>query len=205
MLGVKNMMFGLIACVLGVAVIFGAKAGQLNMPWIDYIGYGALGLGGVLFVIGLLHTIVHYSQSNKGLHRADVSAMSLALIRSMIAMSIADGNLDDAELKTIAKIYAQLTGTEIDEDTIRDTAEHMKSEGVSIADEMKNAKTVLDKDLKNKIVKAALYILAADGVMEEGEEAILEEIRAGLGISKAALETTKEKFLTAKGIARGAA
>ncbi len=200
MLGANKMMIGLLLCVFGVLVI--VTTHYTSMPdLVNLIAYGTIAVGGILFVLGLLYSMLHHGTGKKkGVHQDDTAISATALIRCMIATSIADGHLHDNEVTTIAKIYTQLTGSPMDENTIRETADHMEEEGSDILTELANIKGILDDNLKNKILKASLFILAADGVVEKDEEVILGAIRKGLGISKGKLKSARKKILTAKGL-----
>ncbi|GJL84898.1 MAG: hypothetical protein DHS20C02_06730 [Micavibrio sp.] len=197
MLGANKMMIGLLLCVFGVAIMVAKH--YVDIPHVvTLFAFGAITVGGILFILGLLFSVFVHAKGEKGIHRDDAAVSAMALIRCMIATSIADDHLDDREIKTIAKIYTQLTGSPMNEETIRETADHMKQEGTDILGELANIKDIMDKDLKTKILKASLFILAADGVVNENEEYILEAIRRGLGISKMKFKGIKTKFLSSK-------
>jgi len=198
MLGTKNMTIGLLLCVLGVAVM--AASHFTELPQLILKGaYGAITIGAIQFIIGILHSFV-YQATDEGLHADDAPVSAMALIRCMVAVSIADGHLDESEIEATGKIYNQLTGSTMNEETIRDIAQDMQDNNSSVPEELSRIKNVLDKDLKHKIIKASLFILAADGRVDEEEEKILEDIRKGLGVSSGKFNTMKEKFLTAKGL-----
>ncbi len=199
MLGAKNMTLGLLLCVLGVALLVGAHYAGLE-GWGSKIAYAVIVVGGLLFVAGLLHSIIHHFAAPKGVHQDDAAVSAMALIRCMVAISIADDHLDNEEIRTITKIYTQLTGSDMEEDVVREAAEDMQREGIGISEELAHIKNIIDKGLKGKIVKASLFILAADGVVDQKEEEILEEIRTSLGIPKGKFNAVKEKFLASRGL-----
>lgn len=197
MLGSQKMTYGLLLCVVGAAILAGGQYKDLP-EFSNYIGYGVLGVGALLFVLGILFGFVHQATDGRQLHHDDAAVSAMALIRCMIAVSVADGHLDDSEIATTAKIYRQLTGSAMDEQTIRDAADEMKAQGASVSEELANIKSILNGDLRRKIVKASLFILAADGHMDEKEEEILEDIRKGLGMSSMKFNAMKQKFLESK-------
>ena len=131
-----------------------------------------------------------------GIRIGDQNAFSLALLRCMVAISIADDFLDDDEVAEISKIYTHLTNNEIDDQVIRDTAAYMQENDTSIETEMMTVVGTMDKPHKEKLVVASLYILAADGDMDERELMMLDDIRLGLKMSLRHLDKIKENFLS---------
>lgn len=201
MLGANQMMIGLLLCVFSVAAITAGQYAALP-EIINVVFYACVVVGGVLFIMGLALSVFHHGIGmQKGLHSGDATVSAMALIRCMIATSVADGHLHDEEIATILKIYTQLTGSRMDESTVREAAAHMQSEGTDIIGELANIKSILDNDLKLKIIRSSLYILAADGALSEDEEFIIDAIREGLGISKMKFKGIKASFLESKNLA----
>ena len=131
-----------------------------------------------------------------GIRVGDQNAFSLALLRCMVAISIADDFLDDDEVAEISKIYTHLTNNSIDDEVIRDTAAYMQENDTSIETEMLTVAGTMDKPHKEKLVIASLYILAADGDMDERELMMLDDIRLGLKMSLRQLDKIKADFLS---------
>ena len=113
----------------------------------------------------------------------------------MIAITVADNELEDREVKAVASIFKRVTGSAVGEKIIRETAEEMMKSGVDILAELRNTQGSLDKASKDRIILASLHILAADGVMDEGEEMFLEDIRDGLKVSMGRFNRIKKDFL----------
>ena len=81
----------------------------------------------------------------------------------------------------------------------------MMDSGVDIMTELRNTQASLDKESKDKIIIASLYILAADGVMDEGEELFLEDIRDGLKVPLARFNKIKKSFLASRSLKKRSA
>lgn len=159
-------------------------------------------IGGIVVIIGLLvmfsglFALFSYTFTpKKGLHADDSNAFSLGILRCMLAITIADGIIDDSEIVQTAKIYKHLTGNEISHELISETAHDMKEQGVDIAAELRTLAPTLDRPLKEKLVVASLYILMADDDMDEGELMMLDDIRMGLGMSLGKCEKIKKNFM----------
>lgn len=157
-----------------------------------------IAVGGLLLIFGLFGSLFTEFKPHEGIHRGDTAIFSVALLRCMIAITVADNELEDREVVSVAKIYKHLTGSNIGERLIRDTAAQMMEEGVNIQKELSNTRDSIDRESKEKIILASLYILAADGVMDEGEELFLEDIREGLKVPMNRFSKIKNDFLKAR-------
>ena len=190
----RDTLTGIFLALLGCGLLAGDYFINLEAPLLSLPGYGLLGVGILVFMFGLGHSLFQQIKSDEHIHRDDQTLAASALIRCMVAMSIADDHLDEREIRTIVKIYEQLIGNRIEDDVIRETAQYMQEEGIDLETELKTIRKSLPSELRRKILKASLYILAADGVMDAGEEKKLDEIRQGLGLSKSLLRSMKNQL-----------
>ncbi len=194
MLGTKILGMALFLIVIGLGLMGAYFTQTLVNP--IYMGAGsamlALGLG--LMIMSILALTGSEVFRKGGLHEGNANAFSLALLRCMLAISIADDVLDEDEVREIAKVYKHLTETEIDPQVIRDTAEEMKVTNTNIAAELEVIVDTIDKHHKDRIIMASLFILAADGDMDERELMMLDDIRLGLKLSINRVEKVKENF-----------
>ena len=101
----------------------------------------------------------------------------------MVAMSVADGKLDEEEIEVISQIYEQLTGTTLESKLIRETADEMQKHDFSISDALVQVQGQIDRSTKQLIVKAAYFVMAADSEVDEEEKKLLSEIAGSLRIS----------------------
>lgn len=158
------------------------------------------GLGAFLIILSILSLSVGAVGDTigdfKGMHAGDSNVFSVGLLRCMLAITIADEHIDDTEIDQLQKVFKHLTGTPIDEEIIRYTAEEMMANDTKtdIAKELKYVIPVLNNTLKKNMIIASLYILAADGDMDEDELLMLDEIREALRISIGACEKIKKEF-----------
>ncbi len=164
------------------------------------VAMAGLIVGLLIFVSGMLTSFLFQVKKKKSIHHDDGTIAATALIRCMIAICIADEELDEREIKMISKIYKQLMNTEMAEDEILYAAEEMQREETTIGEELAHINNTLYDDLRTKILKASLYILTADGSVDVREEQMLEEIRKGLKYSKGKLERAKKAFFAERGL-----
>lgn len=196
--GPKLIGYGIIIALLGFVMF---TLYHFNVIQQDYMMTGAKVLGGIgatLFILGFLMSFKKGVTGEKQIHQQDAAISAVGLMRSMIAVSIADDHLDDSEIAIIQKIYKQLMGTDMSKELIIEAADEMKTQGIGITEELERIRGTLPPDLKLKIVKASLYILAADGVLDEAEERVMTQIREGLRLPKGKFEKIKKKFLESR-------
>lgn len=197
---VRSKTIGILLFATGMALVVGAHYGGFKTHMVTLVLYATMLVGLVMFFAGMANSFFSQVKKQTSIHHDDGTVAAMALIRCMIAICIADDHLDEREIKMIAKIYKQLMGNEMDEETIVNAAEDMQREETDITSELASINNTLYDELRTKILKASLYILAADGIVDKREEDMLEEIRKGLGYSRGKLQRAKEKFLSERGL-----
>lgn len=196
MLSTKMLGIGTVIMIFGILII-GSHLFQFTTSPLAAILGSFIATGGfILMMLGFFSLAGGEFGKKDLLHAGDSSAFSVALIRCMVAISVADEHLDDTEITEIARIYKHLLKVDTNEDMIRNTAAEMQEHGVNIQDELKTVSKTLNKELKEKLIIASLLILAADGDMDEGELIMLDDIRLGLGMSLGQIDKIKENFLS---------
>lgn len=202
--GIRIMATGIVFLVLGVIAIGLYQAQVTPNPLVMSGGSISLALGGFMVIFGLFSAAFKEFTPREGIHRGNTAIFSHTLIRCMIAITVADNVLEEDEIKAVRSLYKRVTGSEIGDAIVRETAQEMLKGGVDIITELKNTQSSLDKESKDKIIIASLYILAADGVMDEGEELFLEEIRDGLNVPMGRFNKIKKDFLAARALKKKA-
>lgn len=113
-------------------------------------------------------------------------AVQLASIRVMLA----DGEIDDAEVRRITEIHRELTGAEVSEEVVRAKAALALEGGRDLRAALEELAPHLSDEAKTTALKSALMVAMADGALEASERALLEEIAGALGIGEAQLRET---------------
>jgi len=103
----------------------------------------------------------------------------------MIQMLLADGVVDDAEVKTAANIYRSVAGRDIAEEELRSEITAAQTAGDDLGATLRAVQGSLNSEGKELALKAALYVAMADGEIQPEEQALLAEIGANLGMSDA--------------------
>jgi len=197
---VHSKTLGILLAVIASLILVGTHYAKIESAMLQQISTAAIIMGLLIFVLGIITSFLFQVKKKKSIHHDDGTIAATALIRCMIAICIADDNLDDREIKMICKIYKQLMGTEMDKDEIIQAAEEMQHQEATIGEELAHINDTLYDDLRTKILKASLYILTADGSVDIREEQMLEEIRQGLKYSKGKLERAKKAFFAERGL-----
>ncbi|MGH1456587.1 MAG: TerB family tellurite resistance protein [Alphaproteobacteria bacterium] len=196
MVGTKILGGGVAILIFGLALVGAHSLQIIAHPFVFAGGIISAIIGVVLMITGFVTLAGSEYMPKTGIRSGDQNAFSIALLRCMLAISIADDVLDDDEITELQKVYKHLTKNEIGTDIIRDTAQHMMEQDTSIQTELSTMVGTLDKASKDKLIIASLYILAADGDMDERELIMLDEIRLGLKMSVGAVEKIKKDFLS---------
>lgn len=204
MSGVRILASGIALMIFGLLAIGAYQTQSITDPVVMTGGSVVLGLGALMTIFGFLSSAFQEFVPKTGIHRGDTAIFSHTLIRCMIAITVADNELEDREVKAVASIFKKVTGSAVGEKIIRETAEEMMKSGVDIIAELKNTQASLDKASKEKIIIASLHILAADGVMDQGEEMFLEDVRDGLKVPMTRFNKIKKEFLAAKNLQKRA-
>lgn len=197
---VRTKTIGILVTAPAIVGVLAIQFFHIEHELLQLIVYSALVVGLCIFITGIMGAVTFAAKSNKSIHQQDAAVAASALMRCMIAVCASDNDLDDREINMIIKIYKQLMDSEITADDIRQAASQMQASEIDIEEELSQISGTLYTDLKGKILKASLYILAADGQVDPREEEVLEKIRKGLGYSKGKLERAKAAFFEEHGL-----
>ncbi len=105
------------------------------------------------------------------------------LVRTMAVMATADGRIDPGEVKGIAALLSEMTGEDIDHETVRAIVadEGVDSEG--FIEELRALAPGLDEAGKDIIIVAGLMVATADGELDPPESDLIGKMAAALGLS----------------------
>ncbi|MFD0987779.1 TerB family tellurite resistance protein [Methyloligella solikamskensis] len=102
------------------------------------------------------------------------------ILKTMVAMAKADGNLDLDEIDLIQRLYRDHAKEDVETDEIKRMAE--KGVGDDFYTDLARAGKSLDEHSKEEIVRCAYLVLLADGEIAGAERKTLQEIAAALKI-----------------------
>lgn len=102
------------------------------------------------------------------------------ILRVMISMAAADGDIADVESATICAVFEAITGERAVEAEVDAAVSAYEKRRTNIADDLAGAAPSLDKSIKEGIVRAAYLVLRADGRVAARERKKLVDIAHAL-------------------------
>lgn len=102
------------------------------------------------------------------------------MLRAMITMAAADGDLADVESVTVSAVFEKVSGETVDASEIEATAASIAGDAKALTADLKAASGALEEDAKESIVRAAYLVLRADGVVAMQERKKLVDIANAL-------------------------
>ena len=105
------------------------------------------------------------------------------LLTAMALMTLADGRVAEDEVTRIRFIFGRVTESEVAEHEVRAAVAEVRASGMTMDGHLKSVADSLSEGDKRRILKAAFAIANADGRVVDEEDALLQRIAKGLGIS----------------------
>jgi tellurite resistance protein len=122
------------------------------------------------------------------------------ILECMISVSLADGELEEAEIRLIGDIYTEIMGLESsysDLNALVISKQERQSDATkpgsitpfqSLINALKKELPTLDDNARELILESAFRVACADGVVEAKEEKLLQAIANALDVNKRVLE-----------------
>lgn len=108
-----------------------------------------------------------------------------AVKRAMVMVMMADGEIDPGEIETVRGIYQKVTGAALSEESVRAEIAAAEADPGGIADQLAKLAGTLNDDGKELVLKAALFVAAADGEVQGEEKELIGIIGDSLGMTPA--------------------
>lgn len=115
------------------------------------------------------------------------AAYNIAIKKVMIHMLLADGVIDDEEVKSTQEIYEKITGEELPKKNLELEIEEVQNSKEKLSDCLRDLRGCLNDKGKEMVVKAAFYVAMADGEFHEEEKKIIVGIANELEMTEAHL------------------
>ncbi len=109
----------------------------------------------------------------------------IAVKQVMIAMLLADGEIDDSEVLALQSIYQELTGAQIPEDELREEIAVINGSGSSAIQLIQELSPTLNNPGKEMVIRAAYQIAAADGHVDDSELQLIGKLGQTMALSNA--------------------
>ena len=125
------------------------------------------------------------------------------LLDCMIAITLADGEIEDPEIVTMAETYSEIMGHQPQQGELFAMAQNLQNlietEGNSgpfeqLLQRLATEQAQLDDNGRELILEAAFRVACADGIIEPEEDEQLRGIARALGINEAVLELEIARF-----------
>jgi len=122
------------------------------------------------------------------------------MLNSMLAITLADGEIEDPEIEAMACIYTELMGAPLDRDELRRLAGSMVAQ-VAAADpvdvllrQLRCDRPLLDDNARELILESAFRVACSDGEIEPQEDRLLRSLAEALGIGAGVLDLEIDRF-----------
>ena len=133
---------------------------------------------------GTFHVDILQYDPGAGAEQVEALFM-VAMKQVMIAMLLADGVIDDDEVKELQATYEDLAGVPVTEEDLREEIAQIEKEGSGAIELVQHVAATLNDQGKEMVVTAAYQIAAADGNVDASEQQLLDDIAEALELSKA--------------------
>jgi|GEM_PF-3004517 len=197
--GVENMSDLKILTICGVIILLGATINTgvilTPPPQVLVATYITMFITGLVAAWKLATLINKATYSHRMAVQARWGQAGLAAFEAMIYMSVADGDLADEEIKLISSISQRLFGSPASEQEIRTAAGQVLRKNIPIEDTLRGLDTRLNLEQRGMIIKAAFYVLKADGRADHAERALLSRMVTSLNYPTDELVKITSDFL----------
>lgn len=108
-----------------------------------------------------------------------------AIKKVMIHVLLADGVIDDSEVKMAISIYQKIANKKLEAREFKEEIRQIKTKGEDLSSLLINLQGVLNAEGKEMVVAAALQVALADGEFHDDEKVLIDKIGSDLGMTPA--------------------
>lgn len=120
------------------------------------------------------------------------------LLEAMVAISLADGAIEEPEITAMAQVYSELMGHTPPLDQLRTRAERAApAAGVAfehLLEQLRRDQPLLDDNARGLILESAFRVACTDGEIQAEEEPLLRALAEALTISEVVLDLEITRF-----------
>lgn len=103
----------------------------------------------------------------------------------MIHVLLADGVIDDSEVKMAISIYQKIANKKLEAREFKEEIRQIKTKGEDLSSLLISLQGVLNAEGKEMVVAAALQVALADGEFHDDEKLLIDKIGSDLGMTPA--------------------
>ena len=108
-----------------------------------------------------------------------------AIKKVMIYILLADGIIDDEEVKTTQQIYQDVSGKSISEQALLAEIDEVSKSQIPLSTYLTRLQGCLNDTGKEMVMTAAMHVALADGVFQDEEQVLIAKIGDELGMTRA--------------------
>jgi glutaminase len=128
------------------------------------------------------------------------------MLVSMVAITLADGDIEEPEIDAMAEIYGELMAEPLDRSVLQAAAAAMASAQaaapsgsaadplVELFEQLRRQRSQLDDNSRELILESAFRVACSDGEIEPQEDQLLRSLADALGIGAGVLELEISRF-----------
>lgn len=116
--------------------------------------------------------------------------------RVLVAMMVADGDVDPDELVAIRTVYAEMTGETITAAQLQSDAKQVLGQDGGVAACLVDLGKGLGIKGRRRVFEAAFAVAGADGFVLEEEERMLANVAAALGFTEAQFRAEVDRLMS---------
>ncbi|MEZ4260776.1 MAG: TerB family tellurite resistance protein [Polyangiaceae bacterium] len=128
---------------------------------------------------------VDAAEGGEAAARRSLARFHGAVLRVMVWMMLADGEIDPEERRAIFDLYDKLTGAALGDDALSAEIAACERADASITEYLGSLVGRLNDEGKDTVLRAAICVAGADGRVDAREALLLREIGAALEVSPA--------------------
>jgi len=136
----------------------------------------------------ITETVAHQITAEDNMTEEQIEAYDVGMLQCMLTMAMADGVVDENEIKAIASIYEGVWNKTADKNEIRRIADEMANKGFNDVFKMEGIHDFYNIEMRKDIIKAGYLVARADGVLSQSEKDRLGEIANAIQITGAQIK-----------------
>lgn len=150
-------------------------------------------VGAVAFAIGVLRWLLSGVFGDRAGATSSEQRHDRAVVRSLLAVAAADGELKDSELNVIENYASKIADITIGDDLVRDLFEEMKAHPVSIRDELAGVTAGMSQDERVTVYQGAALVAHCVPPLGPKERAALDQIAEVLKLPPEAVKQIEQR------------
>jgi len=131
----------------------------------------------------ITETVAHQITAEDNMTEEQIEAYDVGMLQCMISMALADGVIDDNEIRVIATIYESLWKKPVQESEIRRVADQMATQGYNDLFTLQGIHNYYNVEMRKDFIKAGYLVANADGEITESERARMNVIAEAIKIT----------------------